>query len=135
MQALSAKVNQAISILKANGYNSDAYETGSLNVYPEYSYSSGKSEIVGQQASQSLTVNVLGLDEKGTKVGVLVDALGQINGININSVSFDIVDKTKLQAIARESAFNDAKTKAADFASFGGLNVGRVDRIDDTATV
>jgi uncharacterized protein YggE len=43
VKALAKKVNQAIAILKANGYNSSSYQTGSLNVYPEYSYTNGKS--------------------------------------------------------------------------------------------
>lgn len=97
VKALSAKVNQALDILKANGYGADAYETGSINVYPEYNYLNGRSEIIGQRASQSLTIRARGVDAKGQKVGTLVDALAQVDGINIDSVSFDIYDKTKLQ--------------------------------------
>lgn len=101
VQKLAAKVNQAISILKANGYDSNSYETGTLNVYPEYNYQNGRSEIVGQSAQQSLTVRIRGLDSQGTKVGTLVDALARINGLNIDSVSFDIYNKVPLQAQAR----------------------------------
>lgn len=95
----------------------------------------GKSEVVGQQASQSITIRVRNIDAKGQKVGVLVDALAQINGINIDSVSFDIYDKTPLQTQARASAFKDAKAKAEDYASFAGLSVGRVLTIDDASYV
>lgn len=58
-----------------------------------------------------------------------------INGINIDSVSFDIFDKTKLQTDARAAAFKDAKAKAEDFAASAGLSVGRVLTIDDSSTV
>lgn len=78
-----------------------------------------------------MTVRIRGLDAKGTKVGTLVDALAQVNGINIDSVSFDIFDKTALQTQARTAAFNDAKSKASDYASFAGLSLGRVIFIDD----
>lgn len=135
MKALSAKVTQALSILKANGYGDDSYETGSINVYPEYNYINGRSEIVGQTASQSLTIRARGVDPKGQKVGVLVDALAQVDGINIDSVSFDIYDKTKLQTQARADAYKDARQKAEDYASFAGLSLGRVLSIDDTNTV
>lgn len=135
VKALSGKVNRALAVLKANGYGSDAYETGSINVYPEYNYQNGRSEVVGQQASQTLTVRVRNLDAKGQKVGVLVDALAQIDGINIDSVSFDIYDKTPLQTQARAAAFRDAKAKAEDYASFAGLSVGRVLTIDDFSYV
>lgn len=135
VKALSDKVNQALAVLKANGYGNEAYETGSINVYAEYSYQNGRSEVIGQQASQTLTVRVRNLDAKGQKVGVLVDALAQINGINIDSVTFDIYDKTPLQTQARAAAFKDAKAKAEDYASFAGLSVGRVLTIDDFSYV
>lgn len=75
------------------------------------------------------------LDTEGKKIGVLVDALSQVNGININSVSFDIFNKTKLQAEARAAAFKDAKNKAEDYARFAGAYLGRVLKIDDSYTV
>jgi uncharacterized protein YggE len=43
VKALSNKVNQALAILNANGLNNDAYETGSINVYPEYNNINGQS--------------------------------------------------------------------------------------------
>lgn len=43
-------MNQALAVLNANGLNNGAYETGSINVYPEYVYTNGQSQIVGQQA-------------------------------------------------------------------------------------
>lgn len=65
VKALSAKVSQALAIFAQNGVNSSSYETGSVNVFPEYSFVSGRSEVVGQTASQSLTARVRQLDAKG----------------------------------------------------------------------
>ncbi len=92
----------------------------------------GRSEIIGQQASQSLTIRIRGLDAKGQKVATLVDALAQVDGLNLDSVTFDIYDKTKLQSESRAAAYKDAKQKAEDYASFAGLTLGRVISIDDT---
>ncbi len=64
--------------------------------------------MVGQRATQSLTVTIKNIDPQGQKVGTLIDALSQVNGIKINSVSFDIFDKIKLQTEARASAFKEA---------------------------
>jgi uncharacterized protein YggE len=41
-----------------------------------------------------------------------VDALALVNGIIIDSVTFDIFDKTRLQINARANAFRNAKEKA-----------------------
>lgn len=82
------------------------------------------SEIIGQQASQILTVTIKGIDNKGTKVGSLVDALTSVENVSINSVIFDIDDKSSLQGQARTLAFNDAKSKANDYANFAGMRLG-----------
>lgn len=82
-----------------------------------------------------MTIRIRGLDAKGQKVATLVDALAQINGVNLDSVSFDIYDKTKLQSQSRAAAYKDAKQKAEDYASFAGLTVGRVLSIDDSSYV
>lgn len=135
VKALSAKVSAALAIFTQNGINGSSYETGSVNVYPEYSYVSGRSEIVGQTASQSLTARVHQLDAKGEKVAKFIDSLAVVNGINIDSVSFDINDKTKLQTDARSAAFKDAKTKAEDYAAAAGLRVTRILKIEDESLV
>lgn len=82
-----------------------------------------------------MTIRARGVDSKGQKVGVLVDALAAVNGINIDSVSFDVYNKIKLQAQARADAFKDAKQKAEDYASFAGLSLGRILSIDDSQYV
>ncbi len=128
-------MNQALAVLNANGLNNGAYETGSINVYPEYVYANGQSQIVGQQAEQTIRVRVFNIDANGLKVGTLIDALSLVNGINIDSVVFDINDKSPLQTKARANAFQDAKNKASDYASFAGLSVGRILTIDDFSTV
>lgn len=99
-------------MLTKNGYSARDYETSSVNVYADYQ----QGQIVGQIASQSLTVRVNALDSKGEKLGLLIDQLSTITGIIIDSVNFDIRDKTPLQKQARAAAFNDASQKAKDYA-------------------
>ncbi len=82
-----------------------------------------------------MTVKVRNLDAKGQKVATLVDALAQINGVNLDSVSFDIFDKTPLQNQARADAFKDAKAKAEDYSQLAGLSLVRLVTINDEAYV
>lgn len=119
--------------MNKNGYN--LYTTDSLNVYPQYNYTNGLSQIIGQQASQTLTATIMGFDSKGTKIGILVDALSLVPNISINSITFDINDKSSLQSQARTLAFTDAKSKATDYTTFVGIRLGSVISIDDTAAV
>ncbi len=101
-----------MAVLNANGINNDNYETGSINVLLEETFINESSQIIGQQGQQTLTVKVLKIDSTGQKVGTLVDALALVNGIIIDSVTFDIFDKTRLQINARANAFRNAKEKA-----------------------
>jgi uncharacterized protein YggE len=52
------------------------------------------------------------VDANGLNLGSLVDNLANINGINIDSVTFDVSDKSDLETRARANAFQDAKAKA-----------------------
>lgn len=115
----------------AAGISQDSYETQSLNIRGNYNYASGRSQLVGYIATQNLLITVKNIDSKGTKVSALIDSLAKINGLEIQSVNFDILDKTSLQKLARERAFADAKLKAQDYAEFSGLKVGRVVTIGD----
>ena len=82
--------------------------------------------MIGKRASQTITITVRDLDEAGTKVANLIDELAKINTIIINSVRFDIFDKSGLQQEARAAAFQDAKQKAEDYAEAAGVKVGSV---------
>lgn len=68
-------------------------------------------------------------------MATIIDALAVIEGINIDSVSFDIYDKSSLQTKARADAFNDAKSKAKDYASLSGVTLGKIVGIEDTSYV
>lgn len=90
---------------------------------------------MGKTASQSITVNIKSLDPKGEKVGNLIDQIATIDGALIDSVTFDIEDKTKLQEEARNRAYQDAEQKAQDYAEFALVKVGRALIISDEVRV
>lgn len=60
---------------------------------------------MGKRASQSITITIRNLDAEGTRVGILIDQISQVDKILIDNVSFDIFDKTSLQEQARARAF------------------------------
>lgn len=75
------------------------------------------------------------IDQRGTKIATLVDALGQINGISLNSINLNIKDKSSLQEGARSKAYEDAYQKAKDYAELAGLSVGEALIIEDQIKV
>ena len=55
-----------------------------------------------------------------------------MDGIRINSLTFDIKDKTPYFETARERAFRQAQRKAEDYAQFLSLNLARVLSLEDS---
>ena len=101
-------MNELILTLGLAGIPQGDIEVLSINVFNEYS----QRQIIGKKASQTIQVTVRNVDEDGTNLAQLIDDLAKIDTIIINSVRFDIFDKTLLQEEARAAAFNDAKQKA-----------------------
>lgn len=95
----------------------------------------GVNQVIGKQATQSILIKIRATTDIGVKVAALIDAFSPIDGINIDSVSFDINDKSSIQSQARAAAFKDARTKAEDYASFTGLTVGKIIAIEDLSYV
>lgn len=132
---LSARVNSVISILNNNGLNSSNYQTSSLNVYPNTSWTNGVSTVVGQIATQSFTVTLPIVNSNTTSLGRLIDALAAVDGIILNGISFDVADKTIGLANARGKAFGNAQKKASDYANSLQLCLGQVVEIVDSYNV
>jgi uncharacterized protein len=129
---LTTKISSVISVLTSNGLTSANYQTSSLSVYPNTTYSNGVSTVVGQIASQSLTVTVPLVNSNTSLLGKLIDGLAAVNGIILNGVSFDVVDKTDELALARGNAFSNAKKKAQDYAASLQLCIGQLVTVIDS---
>lgn len=64
----------------------------------------------------------------------MIDSLVNVNGIHLNGLSFDKVDKSAAQTQARNQAFNNAKKRANDYAGFASRTLGRTINIVDGAS-
>jgi uncharacterized protein len=132
---LATQINHIISILTANSFNVSNYQTSSLNVYPNTTYVNGVWTTVGQIASESLTINIPVLNSNGSNIGKLIDDLAAVNGINLNGISFDILNKTSQLTAARAKAFLNAQRKASDYTGLLQLCLGQVVTITDSYSV
>ncbi len=134
MGNLTSSVNRVINILNSNGLTADNYQSSGFSVYPNTSWSDGVSTVVGQIASQSIKITLPSIAKDGSNIGKLIDALATVNGIIINSLSFDIADKTKTFSQAREQAFQNARSKAQDYAAALQLSLGKLLNLVDAVS-
>jgi len=132
LDKVNQKITQAQKILKDNNISDKDITTTNLNIYPEYDYSTKSPKLIGQRVSQTLEVKVKKIDDKASKVSQVIDQLSAIENIQINSITFDIEDKTKLFSQARELAFQKAEQKAQELAKLSKVKLTKPVSISDS---
>lgn len=120
----NAKMAEITSILEGQyGIVAEDIRTTGMSLYPSYRYQDGEQILIGQTASQSLSVTVHKLDD----LAPIVDSLSSVSGISLSSISLDASDKSQAQSEARRLAVQDALARATDYA--GGIGVSVVSPI------
>lgn len=132
IKKLSSSVSKVLNILNSNGLTADNYQSTGFNLYPNTSYANGVSTVVGQIASQDLKITIPSINPDGSNIGKLIDLLAAVNGIIINGLSFDIANKTAVYTQARQQAYQNAQTKAQDYAGALSLSLGQILNVVDS---
>ena len=60
----SEKINKIIDFVKQQEISKDDISTSQFNIYPQYNYKDGRSEIIGYEARQTITIKVRGVDKR-----------------------------------------------------------------------
>ena len=116
----NAKMAEITSILEGQyGILAEDIRTTGMSLYPSYRYQDGEQILIGQTASQSLSVTVHRLDD----LAPIVDSLSSVSGISLSSISLDASDKSQAQSEARRLAVQDALSRATDYAEGIGVSV------------
>lgn len=128
------KVNKITEYVKSLGVDVKDVTTSQFYFYPQQNYNNGKSEIVGYQGNQTITVKIYGIDKSQDQLNKLLD--GSINsGANeIQNVSFSFKDPDDLRQQARKAAIEKAKQKAQELANEAGIKLGKVISISETGS-
>jgi uncharacterized protein YggE len=129
LNAVNLQIAALIRVIQSIGIPTDDYSTSSFSINQVYNYSNGLSILVGQKASQILTVKVRNLSNGLLTVGNLVSAASKINGLVVNSVNFDQSDHTIGVKQARQAAYNSAKAKADQYASLSNITLTGIRKI------
>jgi len=121
---------QVLTILKNTGIEDNNIMTASLTFRSEYEYTNRRI-LVGQRAEQGITFSVDNIDNDGERVSEIIDRLIQINGIELNQISFNVKDTTDYFIRSRELAFQKAVEKADQYAKLANLKIIKVLNISE----
>jgi uncharacterized protein YggE len=121
---------KVIDALKKFGIADKDIQTTNFSIYPQQQFDNqGKATgEINYVVDNTVYVTVRDL----SKIGNLLDTVVQAGANSINSIQFDVTDRTKALSDARQAAISDAKAQAKEVASAAGVTLGVVQSIDVT---
>ncbi|NCC64633.1 MAG: DUF541 domain-containing protein [Spirochaetia bacterium] len=126
----NAKMHELFSVLEKNGVEEKDIRNTMINLRPNYTWIEGKQILDGQVASQSVYVTLRDL----SLLGPVIDQMGKVSGIYLNSVTLDKEDKSEGIETAKIRAIESAMEKARLFAEKTGMQLGKPITISEYST-
>jgi uncharacterized protein YggE len=122
----NADTQKLIDALKAQGVVADDLRTANFSIWTNTPYNTD-----GQPGEPVYvvdnTVYVTVRDLAG--LGDLLDAAVRAGANNINSIQFDVADKSQAMSAARKSAVEAAEKQAKELAAAAGVSLGAIQTI------
>lgn len=126
VKANNAKTQGVINALKNAGIDEKDIRTSNFSIWPNTQYGpDGRQQGVTYMVDNSVFVTVRDLQN----LGDLLDSVVKSGANSINSIQFDVEDKTEAVKKAREVAVADAQVQAAELADAAGVKLGDVQSI------
>jgi uncharacterized protein YggE len=120
------QTNAVLDALKKAGVEDKDLRTTNFSIYPSQQYDpAGKSTGSIYMVDNTVYVTVRNLDGLGS----LLDDTISAGANSINSIQFDVADKTSAVKEARAKAVEDAKTQAQELADAAGVTLGEIQSI------
>jgi uncharacterized protein YggE len=116
-----------VDALKNAGVAAVDLQTSNFNVYLTQSYD----KLTGQSTGSNYGVDntVYGTVRDLTKLGSLLNTAVSAGANNINSITFDVADKTAAMAQARQKAMANASSLASELAQTAGVMLGEIQAV------
>jgi len=126
VSANKVQTNTVLAALKKAGVDEKDLRTTNFSIYPSQQYdTAGKQTSTNYVVDNTVYVTVRNLDG----LGALLDDTISAGANSINSIQFDVADKTAAVKEARAKAVEDAKTQAKELANAAGVSLGQIQSI------
>ncbi|OIN97548.1 MAG: hypothetical protein AUJ21_00360 [Anaerolineae bacterium CG1_02_58_13] len=121
----NSRTQVMIDALKKAGIDEKDIRTTNFSIWRQDKYdplTGQPSGVKVYSVDNTVYVTVRKLDSLGS----LLDTLVKAGANNINSIQFDVADKTAAIKQARDAAVQDAKTQAQELAAVAGVTLGEI---------
>jgi hypothetical protein len=133
VSANNSQTQKVIDAIQKAGVDAKDIRTTNFSIYPNAQYDPQTNEKVGTTYVVDNSVYVTSHDI--SKLGALLDATVSAGANSVNSIQFDVEDKTAATKQARDAAVKDARTQAEELAVAAGVSLGNVHSVDFYNTV
>lgn len=116
-----------LSQLKQAGVAATDIQTQFYTVQPQYDYTASPAVLTGYEVVNSFRVKLVNLP----KAGLILDEASAAGATQTEGLTFDLLDRKKVQAEALVAAVADAREKADLMAGAAGVGVGRLRSLTD----
>jgi len=123
----NSQTQALVDALKNAGVAGEDIQTSNFSVYTTQVYDKLSGQSTGSTYAVDNTVYVTLRDL--TRLGSLLNTAVEAGANNINSITFDVADKTAALVQARQKAMASAGSLAAELAQTGGVTLGAVQNI------
>lgn len=122
----NANTQKLIEALKEAGVDANDIQTTNFSIWQNTQYSSdGTRGATNYAVDNTVYLTVRKLES----LGDLLDAAVQAGANNVNSIQFDVADKTKALSDARAEAVKAAKAQAGELAAAASVTLGEIQSI------
>lgn len=118
----SEKMNRLVAEVKKLGIEEKDIQTTQYQIYPQYDYKEGETELRGYSVSQSVNVKIRDLQ----KISAVLGKAGEVGANQVGGLQFTLDDEDSLRAEARAVAILKAQMKAQDLAKTLGVRLVRL---------
>ncbi len=126
VEANKTQTNAVLDALKKAGVDEKDLRTTNFSIYPSQQYApDGTATGSIYMVDNTVYVTVRNLDGLGS----LLDDTISAGANSINSIQFDVADKTAAVKEARAKAVEDAKVQAQELADAAGITLGEIQNI------
>ncbi|WP_422744282.1 SIMPL domain-containing protein [Mycobacterium sp. WMMD1722] len=129
MNQSSERQQAVIDALVDAGIDRKDINTTQVSLQPQFGPDG--TAITGYRASNAIDVKIRDLSAASQALALIVSSGG--DATRINSVNYSIEDDSQLIRDARARAFDDAKSRAQQYADLSGLDLGKVVSISESA--
>lgn len=123
--AVNLKMQDIFKVMEEMGVEKQDLKTLNFNLYPEYDYQSSPPSMYAYRAENRIEIKVHDM----AKVGDLLAAALDAGANNVESVTYDLMDKTEAYGEALSLAVQAAQNKAGIMAEASSVKIDPVPRV------